>query len=459
MRYFDTGGRNPEHSLARWLEEKMRGEVKELRIQTGFFSLEGTGFLIPALERCRANDWTTKILIGSNDSITLRDDVSGLIEIMGLPRDSAKLGIVCFRGAYFHPKTFHITRADGSQAAFVGSANLTAAGLMLHVEAGIALDTDEGDDPNLLLEIASAIDSWFDEQREGLNVVTGLAMLDVLVESGVLTLVPAPRAIITVPNLNRAGVSVIPRLSPLVQLPRVRTAATKVGHPTLIQPTTSQSVVGASVAVLPSAPREGFPPYFLFEQNSVGSTFGISALSGILLPGGAAGLIVQLNRDSARHFEGRGGTANISIPVETVTSIRFGVFGMHDRPRAEFLLKLRYWSDSNIIDGGTLETNVMGYGFTKNETGHSDVRFLVPKGVLVLNGVVSDAELPTPKVGDLVLLEWPTSLDPSFKLSLIDTKSSGFQQVSTLYDAAVSAGQVVGNGACWLPAGLSPNWY
>lgn len=138
MRYFDTGGRNPEHSLARWLEEKMRGEVNELRVQTGFFSLEGTGFLIPALERCRANDWTTKILIGSNDSNTLRDDVSGLIEIIGLPRNSAKLGVVCFRGAYFHPKTFHITRADGSQAAFVGSANLTAAGLMLHVEAGRA---------------------------------------------------------------------------------------------------------------------------------------------------------------------------------------------------------------------------------------------------------------------------------------------------------------------------------
>ncbi len=72
MRYFDTGGRNPEHSLARWLEEEMRGEVNELRIQTGFFSLEGTGFLIPALERCKANDWTTKILIGSNDANTLR---------------------------------------------------------------------------------------------------------------------------------------------------------------------------------------------------------------------------------------------------------------------------------------------------------------------------------------------------------------------------------------------------
>jgi HKD family nuclease len=153
MRYLDTGGRDPGHALASWLEGAVREEVAEIRFQTGFFSLDGVGLLIPALEQCRASDRPTKILIGSNDASTLRDDVAGLMGILGIPRNHAHLGVVNFSGAYFHPKTYHIQRADGSQAAFVGSANLTASGLALHVEAGIALDTNEGDDPRRLSDL------------------------------------------------------------------------------------------------------------------------------------------------------------------------------------------------------------------------------------------------------------------------------------------------------------------
>ena len=105
MRYLDTGGRDPVHTLASWLEEAVRDEVAEIRLQTGFFSLDGVGLLLPTLQECRANDRPTRLLIGSNDAGTLRDDVTALVDLVGIPRDQAKLGIVSFAGAYFHPKT------------------------------------------------------------------------------------------------------------------------------------------------------------------------------------------------------------------------------------------------------------------------------------------------------------------------------------------------------------------
>lgn len=465
MRYLDTGGRDPGHALANWLAHAVQEQVAEIRLQTGFFSLDGVGLLIPTLEQCRANDRATKVLIGSNDASTLRDDVAGLMEIIGIPRQCAQLGVVNFGGAYFHPKTYHIRRADGSQLAYVGSANLTAAGLALHVEAGITLDTNEGDDPRHLSEIAAAIDCWFDEQRAGLTVISSQATLDTLVENGILSLAPPPRAENQGAGAGNSGRPARPRLQPLVTLPRARAAST--------QPTTQGSgpvssapaatlipaqPTAAVAANLPSVPRGGFPPYLLFAPNAVGPTIGGSALTGALLPGGSVGLIIQLNRDSARHFMGRDGTANISIPVATVSTLRFGVFGKHDRPRAEFNLRLRYVSSGRVIDGGTASTNVMGYGFTASETGHGDIRMLVPTEARSLGQAVTAAGLTPPTAGDVALLEWPTAIDPSFRLSFLDTRSTISQQVTTLFNAAAAAGQNVGNGACWLAAGVSPNW-
>ena len=59
---------------------------------------------------------------------------------------------------YYHPKTCHVRRSDGSQSAYVGSANLTGNGAVLHVEAGIALDSAEGDPEDVLSDIAAVVD-------------------------------------------------------------------------------------------------------------------------------------------------------------------------------------------------------------------------------------------------------------------------------------------------------------
>lgn len=222
MKYFDSGSRDPAHALASWLESILNSEVAEIRLQSGFFSLDGIGLLLPVLEQCKQNNYPTKVLIGSNDSTTIKDDVIGLIVALGIPRDGAHLGIVSFSGAFFHPKTYHIKRSDGSQAAFVGSANLTASGLSLHVEAGIALDTRDGDEPHYLTQIAAAIDSWFTEQRSGMTLVTGIQTAEELLINGVLALTRPPR-VTSQEKIESNDKKVLrPRLKRLFSLPKVK---------------------------------------------------------------------------------------------------------------------------------------------------------------------------------------------------------------------------------------------
>lgn len=459
MQYLDSGSRDPADTLASWMENILSEEITELRLQTGFFSLDGIGLLLPMLENCKEHDLATNILIGSNDSNTLRDDAIGLIDALGIPRSRAQLGVVNYGGAFFHPKTYHFTRPDGSQAAFVGSANLTRSGLALHVEAGIALDTRDGDAPHHLNQIATAIDNWFTEQRLGMTLVTDLQVIDELVNNGVLAISRPPRPTPLAGNAgNQPGGAVRPRLQSLVTLPNVnlqQNLAAQPAVPPVVIPAPAPTPLAAT---LPSGPRAGFPQYLFFSPNATSATSGADALTGSLLPNGATGLIVQLNRDSARHFAGRRGTANISIPVMTASTLRFGIAGVNSGPASAFELRLRFVDDNGALDGGTASTSVKGYGYTAGETGHGDIRMVVPAAVRTLGNAIQAAGKTVPAADDLAFLEWPSVQAPSFKLTFLDTQSNIYQQALVIYNNAVATGQLVGKGACWLAAGVSPIW-
>lgn len=167
MRYVDTGSRDPAHALGAWLREIFATEIAELRWQTGFFSSDALGLLSEGLGRLVAENALTRVLIGSNDGVTLRDDVWELAQALGVPRANAQVAIVAYAGAFYHPKVCHVRRGDHSQAAYVGSANLTASGVAsLHVEAGIVLDSRDGDPLDGLDTIAASVDWWFAGERE-----------------------------------------------------------------------------------------------------------------------------------------------------------------------------------------------------------------------------------------------------------------------------------------------------
>lgn len=407
MNYLDTGKRDASQTLTQWFMSVLTEEVSALRMQTGYFRFGATRALMPLLARLGTQDITTHILIGSNDSDTLHSDVARLFEKLEMPRENAKLGIVQFTNALFHPKVYHITRADGSQAAFVGSANFTEAAIQGgNVEAAIALDTRNGDSPDALAQIAQAIDCWLTgEGIQGVYLVTALADIDALLEYGVLAKQRAVREPRTQAVARQPDAQSGARRSKLIVLPPWpddepeevgdEDAALDLDEPEQKAPAAGvvasapEPAVVAAVAPAPAPAfaldvaedgfglsiekRLGFPAHILFEPGAVDATSGWTALSGAKLKEPYVGLIMKLTRDSARHFEGGTGTANISIPVAVAETFRFGIYPRSGRPRAEFSLRLRYHSAALRVEQ-PCETNVMAYGVLPEDTGHGDLR-------------------------------------------------------------------------------------
>lgn len=461
MRYIDTGGRRAEDTLATWFLEVLNDDVVELRWQTGFYFTEGAGLLVPTLERLKRTEGVVHVVIGANERSTLRDDVRWLVETIALPRRNAALGVVSFSRGLFHPKTYHAVRSDGSEVAYVGSANLTAPAVSgRNVEAGLVLDTRAGDSVEVLRAIAAGVDSWFADARAGFYPVPDLGTVQELTESGILveTLPPRREIPVEATDGNASGDQEQPprpALRDLVEIPRARPR----------MPGQSREP-GRRVDVVPrptgaSVPRRGFPDYFLFDPAATTATHGSSAVSGSLLPSGAAGLIVQLNKDNARHFESRGGTANTSIPIATLQTLRFGIYdGTYVRPRAEFDLHIRYLPAHGApITVDTLPTSIMAYGYADGEPGHRDIRMVIPAGVRVLAERIHAAGHALPAVNDLALLEWPTPELPKFRLSYLEVGSPIALHVAAIFEAAKTASEMVGGRACWLNPGIAPDWH
>ena len=185
----------------------------------------------------------------------------------------------------------------------------------------------------------------------------------------------------------------------------------------------------------------------------------MAALSGVSLPGGAAGLILRLSKDTARHWTlGRTGTANISVPIPTLEPLRFGIYkGV--TPRAELGFRSRFVSNGVTTRVPDETTSIMAYGYGSKPTGHKDVRMLMPTpSAVALAQAALNAGSAKPTAGDYALLEWPTPAAPSFGLTIMDTNSNLYATALALASTATRAGQLVGGSSCWLPVGVSPIW-
>ncbi|MEV7350590.1 phospholipase D family protein [Micromonospora chalcea] len=232
MRYVDTGSRDPEHALGTWLDTVLLKDpsVVAVRLQTGFFGADALGYFGPTLARLAVSGGLTRMLIGSNDGETTRASLERLITMAGAPRSGLGLAVVSFTNAFFHPKVFHFTRADGSATAYVGSANLTRAGVVSqHVESGIVLDTRDGDCSTVLESISDAIDGWFTSKPSGFYSFSTSSDLDAFTQAKIIDVMPPPRPA-RAPSPQVAGKSEVPSsatLAPLVQPPGTTIAALK----------------------------------------------------------------------------------------------------------------------------------------------------------------------------------------------------------------------------------------
>ena len=467
MRYIDSGERDRSQALGRWLEESASDDIAEFRWQTGYFTVDGLPVLLPLLERLLAAQRLVRALVGSNDPPTYAADVKELVRALGIPRVYAALGVVSFAAGLFHPKVYHFTRADGSVTAYVGSANLTWQGVSgTNVEAGLLLDSRDGDPAVVLDSIGAAVDAWFTIARAGVSFVQSDADVDELTAKGILADAPLPappRREATGPGgqVVREGLA---RLVPLFTVPKfARTLPAVPAVPAVTAvpalPAPAPAPPAPALAAQPAAPRGDYPAYFLFAPGVAVPTIGAAAVSGAVLPGAASGLIVRFNRDNGRHLQGRTGTANFSIPIATLNTFRFGLYaGNFVRPRAEFELLMRFMGAAGETRHPAADTNIMGYGYAPGEPGHQDIRMLIPAALKHFTHAIAAAGSVPPGVGSDALLEWPTLAEPEFRLTLLEPGSALALSAAQVFNSAAAAGQLVSGGACWLPNGFSPPW-
>ena len=117
MRYIDNGTADPrEDAVFPWLQTVLTADVVGLRCQSGFFDAAVLGVFMATLQRLADNGQDTIVLLGSNDGETQSSAVRQLVDLLGLPRPNALLGVVCYADGYYHPKTIHVCYGDGRES-------------------------------------------------------------------------------------------------------------------------------------------------------------------------------------------------------------------------------------------------------------------------------------------------------------------------------------------------------
>lgn len=234
LRYLNSATQNPQDAVGHWVQTENAADVNHLRVTSGYFSLNGLSSFKAIIDALNAHQRDISVVIGANARDTLQSDIDALIDLIQHPRHNTKLAVVGFSNGLFHPKVYHLTRTDGSQLAYIGSANLTPAGITgLNIEAGMLLDTRNGDDPGVLTSIAASVDGWFSAPLNArANIVTGKADTAQLVADGLLGIAQPPRQGTTAPA---NGPSKRPSLKPLVAAPSIMPPVPAVAAP-LAQP-------------------------------------------------------------------------------------------------------------------------------------------------------------------------------------------------------------------------------
>ncbi len=455
MRYLDSGWRAAAETLAGWLSANLDGRVSEFRFQSGYFSPEPIR-LVPAVLNNIAQHGRVHAIIGSNDRTTLGADIHTLNAALSMPNPRAQLRIVSFGSGLYHPKTYHVLRRDGSQAAYVGSANLTGPGSTTNIEAGISLDSSDGDDPLVLGRVSDSVDAWLAKTpADGVHAIGGSADVDALVLRGVLAAVrPAgpPPAPIGGGGDGGGQQPPGPSLRALVRIP-----AGPLG------PATGGGR-GPLVGVVQGAGIVAYPMGVLFNgPHPTAASRDARALTGAAIPGNAVGLVYGVHNAIVRKtFGTEGGTSDLNLPLEVLPLFLFGIAGANAQPRADFAFHARYLDrrgrEPRNVNRQSGRTNItyVGVGpIAGLQPGHRDLRMLIPAPAKRLASEIRSSGHTLPGLGDFVLLELPTPTVPTVRLSVLDPSSRLHRTVRDLTATTPNVGH--GN-AWWLPAGISPAW-
>lgn len=254
MKYLNSATQQPKDAVGHWMHSENPADIDHLRFKSGYFTLNGLSSFKAIIGHITASKGSITAVIGANGKDTIQSDLDALLDLIQHPSANSRVAVAGFSNALFHPKVYHLTRTDGSQLAYVGSANLTPAGITgLNIETGILLDTRDGDNPVALNEIASSIDGWFTAPLlTQSNVIGSKADIAQLVADGLLGVTPPTRQNSGTPT---SGKSKRPSLKPLFSPPPLTPpAATAAPAPFAQQPAAANPVTVAANTAASSAP-------------------------------------------------------------------------------------------------------------------------------------------------------------------------------------------------------------
>jgi hypothetical protein len=192
IHYHDTGA-DEDVCPAMWFDRNFVAGISAFRGQFGFFRFGAIAKYAPALRDLVGRGGTIRLALGSNatDPLTVAD-VRPLVELFAGSRD-ARLTIVSFGNALFHPKVAHIVRANGTSTGIVGSANFTVQALGTHVEAWIELEGGHATTAGVLARAAAAIDRWSVATANGVFQMRAEADITALLADGIILERALPR--------------------------------------------------------------------------------------------------------------------------------------------------------------------------------------------------------------------------------------------------------------------------
>ena len=144
VRYLDPTTRTFDESVLGWLLKELP-DASALRFATGYFEASVLDWLEEPLEALLQRGGSVQALIGSNGGQTGRADLERLLSVLACGHGST-LHVEYADGGIFHPKVF-VVESPTRTAAVIGSANLTANGSLVNVEAGVLLETDQPGPP------------------------------------------------------------------------------------------------------------------------------------------------------------------------------------------------------------------------------------------------------------------------------------------------------------------------
>lgn len=413
VRYLDTGGRDPDHSLYRWLERALP-EASLFACQTGYFSADGIYPLETQFRELLALPGAMHLVVGANEAGIRGEDLAYVLDLYESAPQSAttSLTVVAADDLLMHPKTYYIEYGDGRRSALVGSANFTHAGLSRNIEAALALDSLE-DAGAPFDQIRDAIFAWSvpNSSANSLSVDRGaIAALtsDGALDAGRITpLTPA--------NAKIGRGATFPPMGALLPIPRRR-----------------RSVVPKVTVARPPKPLP-------VPVGTMGT-----------LPIGAIGIIKRVSSLDTKAFRGEAGTAYLALPAAVATYLPMMRAGSNGEPRLNVSIEARLDSVPDEVAGsGRAETNITHVGMGVERKSHSDLRLnflsVIKTGVQY---IASRAKVAVPAAGDLAAVEFLEGA--RVRITFISDPSSIANLMPLLDQRA--------NGWGWLPPGVIGSW-